>query len=863
MASFTDNINALTSFKPYVAQQPVDAMVQVGMQKQAQYDQGIQKIQSQIDQVAGMDVVRDVDKMYLQSKLDTLGGNLRKVAAGDFSNYQLQNSVGGMVSSIAKDKNVQNAVSSTARYRKGIADMDAAIKEGKSSPSNEWDFQNQASKWLNGDVSASFTGGYNPYTNYKKNALEVIKSLTKDESIRDDAFTVDKKGNLVVADSTVRKKLAGIDPSKIQTALMATLSPADFKQMEIDGRYSYANASPEQLSRAISASSNEKIGFYEQQKKVLSDAKSATTSNVEKTKLDEQIEALDKTIAGISRENQGMLDRIVNGDVEGIKAQLHTANFLDNFSRAFSFTETSQTYVGKTPQEMNMWRADKEQDWKKFIIGLENENRRFELTYSQKERELRAKEKETAGYGILGTGVDQSRVPKVTFEKVIEETLSGEKSLAASDADFMKGKDKQWFDAQKKAWEERPSGVDPKTKYYFETTEPIRRKVLANQVMIADINKKAQAQFGTIDQYIPKDAENVEYFDEDSGEYITYTPEDFVRFNEKSGKYLEQIKQPLSSTGTGNFGKTKYTQYNYEKAKQELSPKEFKLLQIQGGVLPSNSQNKMLSEQVKDYSKKVNQPYTEKLREISDFTAKEVQDRVMGMQGASYSIPTANEAQKSSIGTNLTKFADLAESLKGELPGNPNFDVKLARALSIDPTANYTMEVIEGTEYSEPMYKMSVTGKEGNLQFNITPEQKKLMFGETFEASPEVQQFRPLQTQIMKMGGKSTSFVEGDSNHNTAFLNKIDFPSVQNYGVKGDVEQISPGVYSVRLNLFDPISGQWYDNIPFPRNGVLREDQVMPLIKQLNDEAIYELLTDTKPSANAMNEVKAASKKPL
>lgn len=858
MGSFTDNINALTSFKPYVAQQPVEAMVQVGMQKQAQYDQGIQKIQSQIDQVAGMDVVRDVDKQYLQSKLDTLGGNLRKVAAGDFSNYQLQNSVGGMVSNIAKDKNVQNAVSSTARYRKGIADMDAAIKEGKSSPSNEWDFQNQASKWLNGDSSASFTGGYNPYTNYKKNALEVIKSLTKDESIRDDAFTVDKKGNLVVSDSTLRKKLSGIDASKIQTALMATLSPADFKQMEIDGRYSYANASPEQLSRAISISSNEKIGFYEQQKKVLSDAKSATTSNVEKTKLDEQIAALDKTIAGISRENQGMLDKILNGDTEGIKAQLHTANFLDNFSRAFSFTETSQTYVGKTPQEMNMWRADKEQDWKKFIIGLENENRRFQLTYSQKERELLAKEKETAGYGILGTGVDQSRVPKVTFEKVIEETLSGEKSLAASDADFMKGKDKQWFDVQKKAWEERPSGVDPKTKYYFETTEPTRRKILANQVMISDIAKKAQDQFGTIEQYIPKDAENVEYFDEDSGEYITYTPEDFVKFNENRSKYIKLDNSTTDPDGR----KMPKASFDLEKAKRELPEKEYRILEIQANS-KNNPRKKLLADIALDYQKKVNTPYRAKVKEISDFTAKEVQDRVMGMQGASYSIPTANEAQKSSIGTNLTKFADLAESLKGELPGNPNFDVKLARALSIDPTANYTMEVIEGTEYSEPMYKMSVTGKEGNLQFNITPEQKKLMFGETFEASQEVREFRPLQTQIMKMGGKSTSFVEGDSNHNTAFLNKIDFPSVQNYGVKGDVEQISPGVYSVRLNLFDPISGQWYDNIPFPRNGVLREDQVMPLIKQLNDEAIYELLTDTKPSGNAMNEVKAASKKPL
>ena len=49
MASFTDQIS---NFNPYVQQLPVEAMVQVGMQKQAQYDQGVQKIQGYIDNIA-------------------------------------------------------------------------------------------------------------------------------------------------------------------------------------------------------------------------------------------------------------------------------------------------------------------------------------------------------------------------------------------------------------------------------------------------------------------------------------------------------------------------------------------------------------------------------------------------------------------------------------------------------------------------------------------------------------------------------------------------------------------------------------------------------------------------------------------
>ncbi len=72
MASFTD---ILPQFNPYIQQLPVDAMVQVGMEKQRRYDEGVQKIQTQIDNIAGMDVIRDVDKAYLQSKYSIASSN--------------------------------------------------------------------------------------------------------------------------------------------------------------------------------------------------------------------------------------------------------------------------------------------------------------------------------------------------------------------------------------------------------------------------------------------------------------------------------------------------------------------------------------------------------------------------------------------------------------------------------------------------------------------------------------------------------------------------------------------------------------------------------------------------------------------
>ena len=145
MASFTDKI---PQFNPYVQQLPVEAMVKVGMAKQQQYDEGVQRIQTNIDNVAGMDIARDVDKKYLESKLNALGNNLKAVAAGDFSNFQLVNSVNGMTNQITKDKNVRNAVSSTAWLRKQQAEMEKAISEGKSSQENQWDFEEKANRYL-------------------------------------------------------------------------------------------------------------------------------------------------------------------------------------------------------------------------------------------------------------------------------------------------------------------------------------------------------------------------------------------------------------------------------------------------------------------------------------------------------------------------------------------------------------------------------------------------------------------------------------------------------------------------------------------------------------------------------------------
>jgi hypothetical protein len=269
MASFTDQI---PKFNPYIQQLPVEAMVKVGMQKQAQYDAGVQKIQSQIDNIAGLDIDKSVQRQYLQSKLNELGNNLTTVAAGDFSNFQLVNSVGGMVNQISKDPVIQNAVSSTKWKRDQQAIQQKAKQEGKSSAQNDDDFNEKMNSWLNdGDVKSVFRGEYIPYTNMDEKLRKVYKDLKEQKNSADIPWKTDDQGNVlffkkddtgkIVSASTdprsggekeldismKRIKTSGITSQRILNNFMSSLTENDKRQLMIDAKYHYKGMTKETL----------------------------------------------------------------------------------------------------------------------------------------------------------------------------------------------------------------------------------------------------------------------------------------------------------------------------------------------------------------------------------------------------------------------------------------------------------------------------------------------------------------------------------------------------------------------------------------------------------------------------------------
>lgn len=341
MASYKDII---PKFNPYIQQRPVEAMMKVGVYKQQRYDEGVQKIQESIDNIAGLDVVRDVDKQYLQSKLNQLGGQLSMVAGGDFSNFQLVNSVNGMTNQIAKDPNVLNAVSNAAKYRKDLETVAKLQQEGKWADSNQLAFNKDANTWFQGGLDASYSANTSPYVDTTKEATDIVKAMAKDYTTEDVVFDYNEAGQIVgVRDALTRTKIEGITPQKIQTALKTGLSPQAWRQLSIDGQYKYSSVSPNAFVNDLNSSYQERFAEITSRRDML-ESMLPNVTVAEQTRLGNLIKELDIQATDLKSEYNRISSGFASGDVEGAKAQYYTMNWLDATSNAMSSKGESLTY---------------------------------------------------------------------------------------------------------------------------------------------------------------------------------------------------------------------------------------------------------------------------------------------------------------------------------------------------------------------------------------------------------------------------------------------------------------------------------------------------------------------------------------
>ncbi len=460
--------------------------------------------------------------------------------------------------------------------------------------------------------------------------------------------------------------------------------------------------------------------------------------------------------------------------------------------------------------------------------------------------------------------MDQATVEKYTLGRVLNEVKTNTQDLANQDMEFAKsqGKDVEWLAKQMEALEKTPSEVTPIAKQYILLTEQKRKNTISDSIMVNDVRKKIEDEKGNISQYIPKDAPTLRYRDSGTGKEYIYSPREFVDFNEKVTKYRKQT----GSSGTGGplGGNSSVQEYiDYPEARKEMSDKELHLLDIIAGKTEAKDGNKTLLQAMRYYKENVNNPYAVKLREIDEATAKEVTNRLSYNQGFSVVLPTRNQAEKSFWAGQLTNIARLAET-PGGIAYSPNADPDVMRKLAQED-ASYTYTTSEPTTDGRqaPRYTLHVSGEAGNVDINITSEQKQKMFGNQFDSSPQIQAVQPYLEQLRKMGGTSTALSGGKSTEKNAYLNYRDFPNANVFGVKGNIVTI-PGtdVYTIKLNIYDPETGTWSTTLDYPRTGMIPADKLQGALGSLTDAEIYKILHESPATTQDLKRIQEAAKKP-
>lgn len=249
------------TFAPYIPSIDPETYVKVGMQKQGQYDQGVQKIQSTIDNVGGLDILHPEAQQYYKQQYEGVKNKINQLASSDFSNASVVNQVGGIASSLAKDPGIQNAVMSTVQIRALQKSQQEKKQKGDYTPQMEWYDNTQVEDytknpdWKNNPYKGPTTAS--SYHDYDKVIREQLKELDPEVS-----YETDLNGKIQL--STIKSSI--VSPNKIKEIVEGVIStsPQALFSSQVDAAYLYKDYSKQQLQTLKDAYSKDISKQYDE-----------------------------------------------------------------------------------------------------------------------------------------------------------------------------------------------------------------------------------------------------------------------------------------------------------------------------------------------------------------------------------------------------------------------------------------------------------------------------------------------------------------------------------------------------------------------------------------------------------------------
>lgn len=884
MASFTDQ---LIAFNPYIQQIPVDDYVRVGMIKQQQYNQGVEKVQGYIDSVAGLEVIKPEQKDYLQQRISNLQQEVGKVIQADFSNQQLVNSVGSLTSRIASDPIIQTSVASTQTYKQGLASIRDARDKGKSSISNEWDFHNQFQNWYgDGDATTRFSGSFTPYTDVTGKISGIIKSLDPNVQIEDNPFKRGNNGQILLDGdglpqidfAMIEKSSTQLTPERIKAAIQANMTQDDINQLRIDGRYSYRGQDANGMKAITDQSYQYKLDQVNDIIQGLMVERAATNNDpLRAAQIDAQIAAYkDRAVSYQSSYRQDIA--AINNNLEGYKGAMYSNNWLNRFGDGYAYAKNSLTYK-ENPYFMAAERR-RENDIKFQEFMVNSQFKAAELALSEArlglERErleaykmsLTLKGKKTAKGALEGIPlsdailepIQQDELEEVNVSSFMSETktVSDEietqkMAILAQNTDLVilkkdpngrnahyeynvAGKDPNTVisaaDAAigklKEAYDKDPNSVDDGVRTYFRNLGNADQVIQNRKFAIANIEKEADRDVGSLAAITqgmkPLNVRST------SGAVYNFTPEQLVEYNLKISKATK-----TSSAGTGAPGFVYYDQ----DVINSLSPGEKFLFSIQrkGGLSEGSEEEKRIRNVLYDVYRKANVPAAHLIARRDQYKDNTVKDIASVQQPVSFTLEAFEAPDRKRAQAVAARLVNTIIAEDKENP-NPRYDADRVKEMLGKPAENTTYSLVSKGRgrYALGLSNTQVTGEP--VEIDISRQQAEELFGQG-QFLDDFYNIRQ-SLQLTKGTGKWTTDVRG-LGRESAF--NLQNGALNKYSIKYHVEDpLKNGGLQVKMYIYDKQAATWLPDKTANFGQLLNEAQVTKFLSQVGDQYIDAIL---------------------
>jgi len=337
-----------------------------------------------------LSLYRDSDKQQLKSKLNELGSKLKTVAAGDFSNYQLVNSVAGMAGTVMKDPTILAAVQSTQNIKNNEKLMEEARQKGELTPDNELYYTKKLSAYENSGLVDErgkpivFGAKYEPHFDVEKFARETFNSVKPSNLSWDEVFTKDVNGKTVYSPVMLQMEKEGIFPEVVRQTIDQIFSdPRVAKQLQITGEYNYKGQDANSLKTMLIGQQDFKIAEINNEIQDLTLKKNSTQNLEEKGKIDIQINNLKDDIIPKVKSNYASLLQAADSNTEAVRGYLYENDVRGRYTSMFGYMKTKQNRV-QDPQ----WKAN---------FDMENEaqrRREWGADFSYRERRDQIEDKQ-------------------------------------------------------------------------------------------------------------------------------------------------------------------------------------------------------------------------------------------------------------------------------------------------------------------------------------------------------------------------------------------------------------------------------------------------------------------------------------